>query len=385
MQKCPITTRITVGDDGRWRLRYPDRWSREGKENQFRKRKVQQGGQELVEVVTEVATGRIVRERVLLGPMNDRQRDCFDEGEEPAIWQRAVLIEAEYLCRRARTERSRRAIWLAAVILVRDGQRKFSELRELLDARARFGHLRSSDLAQMSPATCNERTLRRWMTAESWAHRIPSGHFRIRVCNEFVWWYLKQHAAELARQWIKKNPAQTEAIEWTSEALKAAGSQSVPIRRSDVADTIRLIAMDAHCGMSSDEIIKSKHPALLCTLAQIPEKFFRKVKGRELEIAQAIGELGAKGQTVSRRSVGQLIGKSRATMFREPYRSLYDKWVQKIEDTGPMSDGKIRSKTTGKMVSVQQNGYGNNSDGQPPDGELNGNDETDDFPQSNCE
>ena len=172
----------------------------------------------------------------------------------------------------------------------------------------------------------------------------------MRLCDDFYWWYLKQFLADVARERMKGKGWKAKTINLTRRALRSCGEKEVGFRLDDVVNVARAVAMETHTGMDLDQIAQSPHPLWTTPLSELPAKFFKlAAKDRDLEIAQAVGELVSKQEKPTLVAVAKLIGVSRATINREPCRSYYRKWLRRLSGSEPVSKGRIRSKHTGQF------------------------------------
>ena len=273
------------------------------------------------------------------------------------VWQHFILLDAERQLPHARTRERKRWIVTVARLLVQCGKQWYADWRQQVADKIEGETLTVPQFAKWLPKEyqpITERTLRRGVQRgvipKSCVDRPHGGHYRIRLCSQLIWWLVCQNAMHRATRLCELYPPGTEADPFTPEFLRANADKDVYTRGSDVMNVARAIAMETHSGMNLDEIAKSPHPLWTTPLTELPEKFFNlAAKGRDLEIAQAVGDLVSKHEKPTPEAVAALIGLSRATIYREPCYSYYLKWTAQLACDEPVSKGAIRSKHSGKM------------------------------------
>src|SRR5208283_980366 len=115
-----------------------------------------------------------------------------------------VAFETEWLIRRARGDARKNWILNTGCILLEHGEKLFLKAREVFSAIGKSGYLTFRQLVKETPVTWDRSTFRRWLAAEPWTEGIEGRHNRIRLCDDFYWWYVKQLAGELAREIMKR-------------------------------------------------------------------------------------------------------------------------------------------------------------------------------------
>ncbi len=122
---------------------------------------------------------------------------------KPKPWQMVVAIQTDWLIRQARGLANKNWILNTGCILAKHGEKMFTEARGKLSAVAKSGYLTIRQLAKLWPVTVNQKTLRRWLQARPWTKQEKGGNCRVRICDDFCWWYVKQLAGDLARELLK--------------------------------------------------------------------------------------------------------------------------------------------------------------------------------------
>ena len=255
--------------------------------------------------------------------------------------QEVVAIETEWLIRQARGVRSKNWILNTGCILAEHGAKMFAESREKLSAVATSGYLTIRQLAKLSPVTGNQKTLRRWLKGERWTEHGKGKHCRIRVCDEFYWWYVKQLAGDLARELLKKKKVEVDERGFQMDGGKIVGIE----RRALEALEHRVRLRTKTVGRSLEEIAKDPDKDKVWTLPaeKIPPYWFKSYRQGQslttgadaLMLANLIQELRQgsfqKGGTghVSKAALARLLGISKRTFLRKGFGEIYDRIYRK--------------------------------------------------------
>lgn len=292
----------------------------------------------LHDVVINPKTGKEISSTSSWGPqLAFWQRSVLAERKDILPWQVVILIEAGF--RVQQTRGAARWNWIATTVdaLMLYGKDWFFKLRAFLAENAPSGWTTQGELACFSPLDCDPKTFRRWIDRKLWVQKTQGGHFRIQVCDDFCWWYVKQVAAQRAAELVKKHPPGSTVVELTSEALKRTRGQQIDIlardlealenrlrfRTKTVGWTLEDIAKDPNRDQLWDLDLEDLSPELLEATAS---------KADMLRLAKCMEELKVKrkaegkSEFVSKASLAKAMGISKRTFLRRPeYNEFYEK------------------------------------------------------------
>jgi hypothetical protein len=265
------------------------------------------------------------------------QRAVLEERKDILPWQVVLLIEAGFLVQQTRGAARRKSIATTVDALMIYGKEWFFKLRSSLADNAPSGHITPGELAQLWRLPCDPKTFRRWISDKSWVQKTSGGHCRIRVCDDFCWWFVKQVAAQCAFELVKKHPPGSTVVELTSEALKRTRGKQIDILARDLeALENRLRLRTKTVGWTFEDIAKDPNRDKLwdSELEDLPSDLLESTaaKADMLELARRMEELKekrkseGKSEFVSKVSLAKAMGMSIRTFLRRPeYNEFYEK------------------------------------------------------------
>jgi transposase-like protein len=353
----------------------------------------------LMDVAVDDKTGQQIRATaVRASDLRFQVQELLRSIGNPEPWQAVVAIETDRRIRTARGHSRKNWIFNTGCMLVERGEGLFFEIREKLSTLAGGGWLTFGQLSQAWLAARAEysvrlisprcrlgrkrrfmrndetKTLHRWIASKPWTDHTEGGHSRIRVCDDSCWWFVKQLAADLAREHCKKRP------HVNRKGLQMQGGKVVGIERR-TRDTLEYNARlyTKTVGMTFEEIIEelktpdmadsdlppglsleatldcrerlaSEHQRMKIwdsTLSELPEEFFRRddrsmlsvtlMKLRQDSLSQK------KSGHVTIKAFAKELGVSRSTLYdrRKKWLKFYRKWNREKEHQRTVSADQI--------------------------------------------
>ncbi len=353
----------------------------------------------LMEVEVDDKTGQRTRvTAVRASDLRFQVQELLHSIGTPEPWQAVVAIETDRRIRTARGHSRRNWIFNTGCILVERGEGLFCEIRERLSTLAgggwlTFGQLsrvwldtRAEYSAKLISPRCRlarkrrfmrndeRKTLRRWIASKPWTDHTEGGHSRIRVCDDFCWWFLKQLAADLAREVCKKK------IKVNKQGLQMQGGKVVGIERRsrdaleynarlysktigmtfeeiteelktpDIADSDLPPGLSLEATLDSRERLASERQRMKIwdsALSELPNEFFRRddrsmlsvtlMKLRQDSLSQK------KSGHVTIKAFARELGVSRSTLYdhRKKWLKFYRKWNREKEHQRTVSGDQI--------------------------------------------
>lgn len=364
MHKCPISTRVCVNPDGTF-VPYHPMFMGRGRDGKGHF--LQPGAdKQLHDVSVEMKTGETISDRSLRGPdlqFHLRQL-LFVDLENPKPWQIFVAVETHWRVQQARGIARKNWVLTTGCYLIEHGEEWFRKARERLSAMSQNGYLTFGQFASFSPITCNEKTLRRWLSRQIWTEGTKGGHCRIRLCDDFYWWWTKQFAAGTARQQIKNKKTTMTPEGFQKEGDKIIGVSTRTIEA--LGHRIRLRTKTA--GKTTEEILNDPKKDKIWDrdideLAPYWFKSYREgcsllTEADALKLACLIEELRTrkrqqgKSDFVSKSALAKARGISKSTFLRKGYGKICDD-LKLIIKASP-SQSKKRKETTGNEVPLPE-------------------------------